>query len=388
MVVSLAGLGAPRATRPFLFTLAALTTSALLSGCASTWTASGEAVPAPSIRYRSASPPSFQRGRHLPPVGSEPEPSAESPRATVSAASAGAAIAEAPAREEADLFEAVLLRAGFDATSELPPRAQALSSGDAAALYGALLGKPVTLGTFAPRRAVAHLLREVFEEGRDVSRTELLARVRRYEKLTVLRPDGNLAWVLTGVAVQRVGEVQWTAGALRAYQFEVGPFYSTESGAFRRVDANLRQGWDAAALAEVYGAGASTPAPEQDGPVEPFVERALALEAAFARPGDSLAALQRLPQGLADLLESSPTFLARFRLMTRAEQARAVRQLATQVLATCGGASGVDCLPAAPRPSWEARRIPGMKLSDAGALVLERLDAASSTASVLPPVAP
>ncbi|MBU8895557.1 hypothetical protein DRW03_13935 [Corallococcus sp. H22C18031201] len=387
MVVSLAGLGAPRATRPFLSTLAALTTGALLSGCATPWTAAGEAVPAPSIRYRSASPPSLQRGRHLPPVGSEPEAPPAPPRATVNVAAPGATIAEAPAREEADLFEAVLLRAGFDATSELPPRAQALSPGDAAALYGALLSRPVTLGTFAPRRAVAHLLREVFEEGRDVSRTELLARMRRYEKLTVLRPDGNLAWVLTGAAQQRVGEVQWTAGAFRAYQFEVGPFYATESGAFRRVDANLRQGWDSAALAEVYG-GATTAAPEQDAPVEPFVEHALALEAAFARPGDSLAALQRLPQGLADLLETSPAFLARFRLMTRAEQARAVRQLATQMLATCGGASGVDCLPAAPRPSWEARRIPDLKLSDAGALVLERLDAASSTASVLPPVTP
>jgi hypothetical protein len=70
----------------------------------------------------------------------------------------------------------------------------------------------------------AHLLLEVATGGAPVPRDELHARMRRFSRLLVLRPDGYLVKPTTGMAVQKVGPVVLADdGTLRVGRFEVGP---------------------------------------------------------------------------------------------------------------------------------------------------------------------
>ncbi|MFP2926121.1 hypothetical protein ACLESO_13050 [Pyxidicoccus sp. 3LG] len=84
-----------------------------------------------------------------------------------------------------------------------------------------------------PRTAATYLLAEVTLGGQPVPRHVLNERMRRFEKLAVLRPDGCLVMVLTGIPVQCVGPVQVQDGALRAGEYTVGGFYSSQEGGFR-----------------------------------------------------------------------------------------------------------------------------------------------------------
>ncbi|MCP3136785.1 hypothetical protein [Pyxidicoccus xibeiensis] len=84
-----------------------------------------------------------------------------------------------------------------------------------------------------PRTAATYLLAEVALGGQPVSRETLNARLLRFAPLAVLRPDGCLVMVLTGIPVQCAGPVQVQDGTLRAGEFVVGNFYSSQEGGFR-----------------------------------------------------------------------------------------------------------------------------------------------------------
>jgi hypothetical protein len=207
-----------------------------------------------SFRYRSASPPSFTPTE---------EPKAESPQAA-------RAQKQRVVREDA-LVE-VLLRAGLTSASERLPVEAPLSPEEAATLFDALLEQPITAAGFGPRLVASRLLREVVEGDEEVPRAELLERVKRFERLAVLRPDGMLVMALTGEPRQRVGEPQWNDGSFRAGGFQVGALYSGATGQWRPVDAALQRGWDSPALAEVRddlaprrGGGSSAQAEVRDG---------------------------------------------------------------------------------------------------------------------------
>ncbi|MFB1485422.1 hypothetical protein U8525_34280, partial [Corallococcus sp. RDP092CA] len=111
---------------------------------------------------------------------------------------------------EVDAFEKLLVLAGLDDLDELPLRHNPFTPEDAVEVLGRLMQKPVTLGSFPPRMAAGFLLREVLEGG-EVSREELLRRVKRFsrEQVAVLRPDGYLAWALDGRTQQKVAPVEW-----------------------------------------------------------------------------------------------------------------------------------------------------------------------------------
>ncbi|RKH94490.1 hypothetical protein D7Y15_42685 [Corallococcus sp. AB030] len=114
-----------------------------------------------------------------------------------------------------DAWEQLLTNAGLEARDERT-LGDALTPTQAARLMGVLLGKPVTLSTFPPRMAAGFILREVMEGG-EVKRKELSRRVERFsrEQIAVLRPDGYLAWALTGRTQQKVATVEWKDGAFR-----------------------------------------------------------------------------------------------------------------------------------------------------------------------------
>nr|WP_269149150.1 hypothetical protein [Corallococcus macrosporus] len=270
---------------------------------------------------------------------------------------------------EVDAFEKLLVLAGLGDTDVLPPRVNPFTPEEAARLLVLLVETPVTLGSFPPRMAVGHLLREVLEGG-EVSRAELLRRVDRFQGVAVLRPDGYLAWVRNGRTQQRVSEVEWREGAFRAHGFELGRFYGSRGGVFRLLDAQFRE-LNEGAYAEVYD-DADVVSRTLDGAEEAFVELYHALGRFFTYPTDSILALRHLPAGVAALIASSPKYWERFRYMTAGEQMKAVARLSTSLLIAGGSANGVTRTLTSAIGGAEAM-VPVFSLSAQGALAIQRV---------------
>ncbi|MBN8466373.1 hypothetical protein JYJ95_07600 [Corallococcus exiguus] len=279
-----------------------------------------------------------------------------------------------------DAWEQLLTNAGLEASDERP-LGGALTPTQAARLMGVLLGKPVTLSTFPPRMAAGFILREVMEGG-EVTRQELSRRVERFarEKIAVLRPDGYLAWALTGRTQQKVATVEWKDGAFRAQSFELGRFYSGKGGIFRTVDAQL-QASDWRPLAEVYD-DADVISRTLDGAEDAVVELYHALGQLLTRPVDSIAGLSHLPAGVAALIASSPAYWERFQSMTRGEQIREVSRLTTGLLFTAGAASATARTLKGLSVGVEAT-VPVLSLSVEGALALERVSVPAGRAAAV-----
>ncbi len=342
----------------------------LLTGCA-TGMPVGFRVEAGNLRHRPSVPRDAPEARRAGQAREQQAPA----RSTGGGSGPAGLMAQAMlgALVQVDPFEALLSRAGLDNAQDWPPREADLTPEDAALLYDALLEKPVTLAGFGPRRVAFHLLSEVLEGEEELPRAVLLQRLERYRSLAVLRPDGYLSWALSGATQQRVGPVKWEEGAFRAGNFEVGPFYSSaESFVFRPVDARLRPVRKSPPLAEVYS-DADIINRVLDGAAESFLELALATGQLLSHPSDSVAALHRLPAGLAALLTSSPEYLERFRLMTRGEQLQALSKLATTLLSTWGAAAGTTRTVAAVGRGLEAASVPALTLTAEGALTVQRV---------------
>lgn len=286
------------------------------------------------------------------------------PRALVASAVKGGLV-------QVDAFERVLVLAGVDNINDLPAREAPFTPEDAAALYGMLLNKPVPLANFGPRLVASFLLREVMEGEEELPREVLLERVERFDGLAVLRPDGYLAWALTGKTQQHVAPVVWKDGAFRAYAFVVGQFYSGRNRmAFFAVDEHLRE--RGGVLAEVWD-DADVINRVLDGVEESFVELALAIGKLLNHPIESAEDLGQLPKALAALIENSPEYLERFRLMTRGEQLKALSKLSTTLLSTYGAAGNTTRLVAGAGRGLEALSVPVLSLSPQGALVMGRV---------------
>ncbi len=271
-----------------------------------------------------------------------------------------------------DAFEAVLVLAGLDNPEALPPPEAPLAPEDAAALYDELLDKPVPLAKFGPRLVASYLLREAMEGDEELPRAVLLRRVQRFRGLAVLRPDGYLAWAITGQTQQHVAEVEWKDGAFRAHDFEVGHFYSGRNGmAFFAVDEQFRDRKESGVLAEVYD-DADVLSRVLDGAEASYVELALSIGKLVSHPLQSAEDLKHLPSALAALIENSPEYLERFQLMTRGEQIRALSKLGTTLLSTYGAAGGTTRTVAAVGSGLESVSVPALTLTAEGALVVER----------------
>ncbi|MCY0997952.1 restriction endonuclease fold toxin 5 domain-containing protein [Myxococcus sp. MISCRS1] len=240
-------------------------------------------------------------------------------------------------QRQQDAFDVLLQSAGLEERDTRPVAGSSLSPTHAARLLKTLLKRDVTLGQFPSRVAVGFVLREVLATG-EVSRAELVRRVARFRHLAVLRPDGCLAWVISGRTQQRVAPVEWKDGAFRAHAFELGRFYDGRTGVFRLLNDELREE-NGFALADVHD-DADVISRTLDGAEEAFVGLALAVGKFFSTsPADNLAALRQMPAAVVALLESSPEYLERFRYMTRGEQVQAVSRLVTNLVATWGTVS-------------------------------------------------
>ncbi|WP_426744388.1 Tox-REase-5 domain-containing protein [Myxococcus faecalis] len=263
----------------------------------------------------------------------------------------------------------MLTNAGIEERDERPIPGGPLTPAQAVRLLSALLGKPVSLGQFPSRLAVGHVLRGVVERG-EMSRAELVRQVERFKHLAVLRPDGCMAWVVTGRTQQRVAPIEWKDGAFRAHQFELGRFYAGRTGVYRLLDDELRE-VDGRPLAEVYD-DADYVGRTLDGAESALVKLALSIGHFFTYPLDSIAALKSLPAGVAALIEASPEYFERFRHLPQGEQIEAVAELATNLLVATGMAGATTRTVTGAMAGAEAT-VPVLSLSVQGALTLERV---------------
>jgi hypothetical protein len=132
-----------------------------------------------------------------------------------------------------DDFGLLLLGAGLEPT--VLPTGPELAVEEAAQfqLLLTLLLSDGSMQRYGPRSTASYLLAEVVAGGKKVPRAVLNERLRRFEHLTVLRPDGYLALGLTGAPTQCVGPVQAREGALMSGGYKLGVFYTADGTEFR-----------------------------------------------------------------------------------------------------------------------------------------------------------
>jgi hypothetical protein len=268
-----------------------------------------------------------------------------------------------------DYFQGFLVRAGVPSTA-VPKDGRTLSPQQALELLPHLFSTPMTLGHFGPRRMAAHLLMEVATGRKGVSRDELHARMRRFSRLLVLRPDGYLVKATSGVAVQKAGEVVLAEdGTLRAGHFEVGPFYAIDGGRLFPVDGRLEvpKGVHPAGIHEPDDNPALAAA---EGAVLAVVDMVEGLYRLAFYTGETLEGLAQLPGAVRLLYENSPQLWEEFRHKPYAEKVRTISRLATGMVLMVG-TSGAGAAKAA---SWGGQLgsviVPLLSLSGDGLLAV------------------
>ncbi|WP_158502182.1 restriction endonuclease fold toxin 5 domain-containing protein [Vitiosangium sp. GDMCC 1.1324] len=268
-----------------------------------------------------------------------------------------------------DYFQGFLVQAGVASTA-LPVDGRTLSPQQAMELLPHLLSTPVTLGNFGIRRMAAHLLLEVATSATAVSRDELHARMRRFSRLLVLRPDGYLVKSTTGVAVQKAGQVVLADdGTLRAGHFEVGPFYAIDGGRLFPVDEKLEV-LHGARPAGIYEPDDGVLLPVAEGAVLAVVDTVEGIYRLVFYTGETLEGLAQLPGAVRELYENAPGLWEEFRHKPYAERVRTVSRLATSIVLMVG-TSGAGAAKAA---SWGGRlgsiSVPLLSLSGDGLLAM------------------
>ena len=268
-----------------------------------------------------------------------------------------------------DYFQGFLTQAGVPSTA-VPVDGRTLLPVQAMGLLPHLLYTPVTLGNFGTRRMAAHLLLGVATGGAPVSRDELHARMRRFTRLLVLRPDGYLVKPTTGVAVQKAGEVVLADdGTLRAGRFEVGPFYAIDGGRLFPVDEGLEVP-RGARPAGLYEPDDGVLLPVAEGAALAVVDTVEGLYRLVFHTGETLDGLAQLPEAVRELYENAPQLWEEFRHKPYAERVRTVSRLATGAVLMVG-TSGAGAAKAA---SWSGKlgtlSIPFLSLSGEGLLAV------------------
>ncbi|HZH13699.1 MAG TPA: hypothetical protein VE057_04980 [Archangium sp.] len=234
-----------------------------------------------------------------------------------------------------DPFQVVQEASGLGEEARHPAGA-ALYLEQARQLLRQLAKTPVTQRSFAPRRALSWLLREVLEGGERVEYADLKWRAERFGLLVLMRPDGYLVTALTGTPLQRLGPLSLVEGEWKVGRLAVGGFSFSHGGVFYPVTEALRRA-DSPPLAE-QGLGRDPLNAALDGAQASLAEMALALAHSILHPIRTLEDLGQLPATVAHLIASSPEYFARYGAMSREDQIREAARLSTHVLMLLGGA--------------------------------------------------
>ncbi len=268
-----------------------------------------------------------------------------------------------------DHFQGLLAQVGVP-HEVLPKNGRTLSPEQAVRLLGHLVEAEAGLVEFPRQRMVAHLLLEVATGEGPVTREELHARMDRFHRLRVVRPDGYVVEVVTGEAVQRAGEVRLAEdGTLRAGRYEVGPFYAVEEGQLWPVDTGLEVARGAKPLGP-YEPDDGVVLPALDGVGLALGDTVEALYRLVVHPGESLKGMAQLPGAVRVLFQNAPEYWEAFRQKPGGEQVRTVSRLMANALLTVGtsGAGAVKSV------QWGEKlgrlSVPVLTLTSKGELVL------------------
>ncbi|MFL5355237.1 Tox-REase-5 domain-containing protein [Archangium sp.] len=280
-----------------------------------------------------------------------------------------------------DYFQGLLQFVGVPADA-LPVDGSTLSPEQALKLLPHVLNAEGTLGDFARRRMAVHLLLEVATGAGPVTRGALHARMDRFHRLLVLRPDGYLVRPTTGEAMQKAGEVRLGGDGLpRAGRYEVGPFYAIEDGQLWPVDSELEVPPGAVPLG-LYVPDNGVLLPALEGAGQALGDVVGGLLQAVVHPVDSLENLARLPGAVRELLQHAPEYREAFLRAPRGERVRLVARLTTHVLLTVGTA-GEGAAAAASWGSGLSRlSVPVLSLTREGALALRLVAIPGRTVAV------
>ncbi|WNG41172.1 hypothetical protein F0U61_51310 [Archangium violaceum] len=220
------------------------------------------------------------------------------------------------------------------------------------------------LRSFAPRTALAWLLRHSQAQVRQVPAAELRSLCERILALVVLRPDGYLASASTGQPLQRAGEVTLREGSLAAGNFFVGRLYLSHGGVFYPLDDELRLS-SHIPLGEL-GVDKDLLNTALDGAQDAMVETVQAFAASMLDIGGTLEGLHQLPTAVATLISASPEYFARYRERPLREQVREAARLSTHLLMLSGGAVEMGA-----RVAGTGARLPLLKINAQGAMAVE-----------------
>jgi hypothetical protein len=274
-----------------------------------------------------------------------------------------------------DFFQVVQEASGLAEEAQHPAGA-ALYLEQARQLLGRLAKTPVTQRSFAPRRALSWLLREVLEGGERVEYADLKWRAERFGVLVLVRPDGYLVTAFTGAPLQRLGPLELVEGEWKVGRLVVGGFYLSHGGVLYPVTEALRRA-DSLPLGEL-GLGRDPLNAALDGAQDAMAEMVLALAHSIRHPIQTLEDLVQLPTTVAHLIASSPEYFARYGAMSREDQIREAGRLSTHVLMLLGGAKAT-----VGRLGGLGAELPVLSLTAEGELVLGgAVVAAGTTATV------
>ncbi|WP_143076099.1 Tox-REase-5 domain-containing protein [Stigmatella erecta] len=262
----------------------------------------------------------------------------------------------------ADAFLTLQHASGLEEDDWHPP-GESLEPEDSRALWDALTRAKPTLARFAPRRTLHTVLHPLLPTREAVPYAECLRRLRPFQSLVVMRPDGYLASALSGRALQRMGTVELRDGRLMAGAFEVGAFYLDKGGVFFTPAPSL-QAANGLPLGEL-GLEHDVFNAALDGAEDALAEMVLALGHLVLHPIRSLEGLAQLPSAVAALVASSPEYFARYSALPLQEQVREAARLSTHLLTFYGSASGT-----AARLGKLGPRLPVLSLSAQGSLTL------------------
>ncbi|HYO72617.1 MAG TPA: Tox-REase-5 domain-containing protein [Archangium sp.] len=311
-------------------------------------------------------------GLHSRPTALRDSTGVQQPAATAVPGEAEGAAGGFPEQRE-DSFQVVQEASGLGEEARHPAGA-ALYVEQARQLLGQLAKTPVTQRSFAPRRALAWLLREVLAGGERVEYADVKWRAERFERLVMVRPDGYLVAALDGMPLQRRGPLKLVEGEWTVGRLVVGGFYFSHGGVFYPVTEALRRA-DSPPLAEP-GLGRDPLNAALDGAQDALVEMTLALAHSVLHPIRTLEDLGQLPTTVAYLMATSPEYFARYGAMSREDQIREAARLSTHLLMMLGGARAT-----VGRMGGLGEGPPVLSLSARGELVLGEAVVAAGTAS-------
>ncbi|MFL5359189.1 Tox-REase-5 domain-containing protein [Archangium sp.] len=270
-----------------------------------------------------------------------------------------------------DLFQVVQEASGLPEEARHPPGA-ALYPEQARELLGQLAKTRATPQSFAPRRLLFWLLREVLAGGERVEYDDLKWRAERFGFLVMMRPDGYLVSALTGTPLQRMGALELEQGEWKVGLLRVGDFYFSHMGVLFPVTEALRRA-EGPPLAEL-SLGRDPLNAALDGAQEAMTEMAVALAGSILHPIRTVEDLGQLPATLALLIASSPEYFARYGALSHEDQIREAARLSTHVLALLGGAQA-----AVGGISGLGAELPVLSLTAEGELVLGGVVVAEGT---------